>query len=391
MPNKQRERRRRGEGGIYPIRKNDKIVRYAAAVDLGTIDGKRRRKVVYGETEMEVAAELTKLRADLLRGIDIAPERMTIEQYLAAWLKSVELTKSAGTLRIHRTNAKHIVRYIGSHTLQGLKVEHVEAMMSDLRDTGLAEGTRKAIRATLVAALNQAVERGYVAKNVAKLVKAPRVRKAKAKAFTEAQLNRLFTVARGHYLEPMIQIGARLGWRSGEVRGLLWADIDFDEQTIRISGAMKTIDRKRVRESTKTEDSETVQPLAPGLVKVLKARWEQQQQDRENAGKDWEQNGLVFTNDHGRAIDGTTLAQAFKVLVRHANLPPQATYHWLRHTCAALLIKRGARERKVMEVLRHKSIRTTMDVYGHMFPENVRETVSELDRDLDQLAAGGGA
>jgi integrase len=239
-------------------------VRYGAAIPLGTIEGRRRRKYVYGATEAEVEAKLTLLRADLLRGLDIAPERLTIEQYLNAWLKSVELTKSAGTLRIHRSNSKHIIRYVGSQTLPGLKAEHVEAMMSDLRDAGLAEGTRKAIRATLVAALNQAGERGYITKNVAKLVKAPRVRKGKAKAFTEAQLNRLFIVARGHYLAPMIQIGVRLGWRSGETRGLLWADIDFEEQTIRISGAMKTIDRKRVRESTKTDDSETIQPLPPG-------------------------------------------------------------------------------------------------------------------------------
>lgn len=391
MAKKQRERERRGSGAPYPIRRNGQIVRYAAAVPLGTIEGKRRRKVVYGATAAEAEAEATKLRADLLRGLDIAPEKLTIEQYLAAWLKSIELTRSAGTLRIHRSNSKHIIRYLGSQTLHGLKVEHVEAMMSDLRDLGLAEGTRKAIRATLVAALNQAVERGYVIKNVAALVEAPRVRRPKAKGLTEAQLNRLFIVARGHYLEPMIQIGVRLGWRSGETRGLLWADIDYTTKTIRISGAMKTIDRKRVRESAKTEDSETVQPLPPGLAKVFKARWKQQQEDRENAGKQWEEHGLVFTDKLGRAIDGTTLAQAFKVLVKAANLPPQATYHWLRHTCAMRLIARRAQAREVMEVLRHKSIRTTMDVYGHLFPENVREIVNDLNDDLDRLAAGGEA
>ena len=111
MPKKkQRERSRRGSGAPYPIRRNGAIVRYAAAVPLGTIEGKRRRKVVYGPTAAEAEAEATKLRADLLRGIDIAPERMTLEQYLNAWLKSVELTKSAGTLRIHRSNSKHIIR-----------------------------------------------------------------------------------------------------------------------------------------------------------------------------------------------------------------------------------------------------------------------------------------
>jgi hypothetical protein len=58
-------------------------------------------------------------------------------------------------------------------------------------------------------------------------------------------------------------------------------------------------------------------------VRVFKSRWEQQQSDREKAGKKWETNGLVFTDTLGRAIDGSTLAQAFKVLVKNANLPPR--------------------------------------------------------------------
>ena len=41
MAKKQRERGRRGDGGIYPFRKYGKLVAYAASVDLGVIDGKR--------------------------------------------------------------------------------------------------------------------------------------------------------------------------------------------------------------------------------------------------------------------------------------------------------------------------------------------------------------
>jgi hypothetical protein len=57
---------------------------------------------LYGETESEVGNELTKLRADLLRGLDINPEKLTLNLYLAAWLKSMELTKSYNTLRKYR-------------------------------------------------------------------------------------------------------------------------------------------------------------------------------------------------------------------------------------------------------------------------------------------------
>jgi integrase len=38
-----------------------------------------------------------------------------------------------------------------------------------------------------------------------------------------------------------------------------------------------------------------------------------------------------------------------------------------------------------MELLGHKSIKTTMDIYGHLYEEVSRETVEKLDR----LFAGG--
>jgi integrase len=185
----------------------------------------------------------------------------------------------------------------------------------------------------------------------------------------------------------MSQVSLRLGLRSGEIRALLWGDVDYDEMTIRIDGSMqKGEDHKLTRLVTKTEDSETIMPLPPGLVTVFKERWKQQQADRARSDQ-WEEHGLIFTDEHGRPIDGSTLGHAFKKIAQAANLPPHATFHGCRHTCASMLIKRGAQPRQIMEVMRHKSIRTTMDVYGHMYPEVTRETVN----DLDKLAAGGGA
>jgi integrase len=37
----------------------------------------------------------------------------------------------------------------------------------------------------------------------------------------------------------MIQVSLRLGLRSGEIRALLWGDVDYDEMTIRIDGSMQ--------------------------------------------------------------------------------------------------------------------------------------------------------
>jgi hypothetical protein len=55
---------------------------WCASVDLGFVNGKRRRKVIYGETRKEVADKLKALHRDQATGINIAPEQQTIQGLL---------------------------------------------------------------------------------------------------------------------------------------------------------------------------------------------------------------------------------------------------------------------------------------------------------------------
>ena len=43
-------------------------------------------------------------------------------------------------------------------------------------------------------------------------------------------------------------------------------------------------------------------------------------------------------------------------------------FHDLRHTCAALAIERGAHPFQIKTLLGHEDIRTTLNIYGHLFP-----------------------
>src|SRR6476660_6530045 len=79
------KRRGNGEGGIYQ-RESDG--RWCASVDLGFVNGKRRRKVIYGETRKEVADKLKALHRDQTSGT-VVTERQTVAQYLERWLETV--------------------------------------------------------------------------------------------------------------------------------------------------------------------------------------------------------------------------------------------------------------------------------------------------------------
>src|SRR5438552_11847334 len=79
------KRRGNGEGGIYQRESDGK---WCASVDLGFVSGKRRRKVIYGETRKQVADKLKALHRDQAAGLAIVTHHQTLEHYLDRWLET---------------------------------------------------------------------------------------------------------------------------------------------------------------------------------------------------------------------------------------------------------------------------------------------------------------
>ena len=76
-------RRGPNEGNIY-LRGDG---RWAARLNLGYQNGKRRRKFLYGHTRREVLEKLERARHDMRLGLDVGSnERQTVAQFLERWL-----------------------------------------------------------------------------------------------------------------------------------------------------------------------------------------------------------------------------------------------------------------------------------------------------------------
>jgi hypothetical protein len=75
------QRRGNGEGAIY---QRDSDGKWCASVDLGLVNGKRKRKVIYGKTRKEVADKLKALHRDQAAGINLTPQQQTVKHFLRA-------------------------------------------------------------------------------------------------------------------------------------------------------------------------------------------------------------------------------------------------------------------------------------------------------------------
>jgi integrase len=248
------ERRRgHGEGAIYQRESDGK---WCASVHLGFVNGKRRRKVIYGETRKEVAEKLKALHHDQAAGINIAPEQQTVKAFLETWLEQrVKRHNRPRTYTSYTDIVRlHLVPHIGKYQLAKLTPEQVQTMLNTLAEQGLKPRTVSNVRAVLRKALNQAMRWGYVVRNVATLVDAPRTTTFSILPLDQEQAQRLLDAVAGHRLEALYRVALSLGLRRGEVCGLRWEDIDFEQQMLRVTGSLQRQNRKLERTAPDNDD-----------------------------------------------------------------------------------------------------------------------------------------
>jgi integrase len=364
-------RRGHGEGSIFQRESDGK---WCAVVDLGYMKGKRRRKTIYGKTRKEVAEKLKALHRDVGNGIPVATDNQTVAEFLKRWLDDVVAQRNKPrTEDSYREMVRlHIEPAIGRCQLTKLNPEHVQAMMTVLTKKGLSARTVNYARTIVRRALSQAMRWGLVARNVAALVEPPREERRQRVVLTMAQAKSILEAVKGHRYEVLYRVALSLGLRRGEILGLRWQDVDFAARTLTVRGTLQRIRKQLVWSTPKTVSSVRTLPIPPTLLAALQAHWERQQEL-------WPEAVYVFVSTHGTPIDPMNLTHHFKTLAKVIGLPAELRLHDLRHSCATMMIAQGIHPRVIMQTLGHSQISTTMDIYGHVMEETLREAADKLD------------
>jgi len=91
----------------------------------------------------------------------------------------------------------------------------------------------------------------------------------------------------------------------------------------------------------------------------------------------------LLTNTEGGQLAPWTLERAMRAArTKVDGLPDTFRYHDLRHYYASLLIASGADVKVVQARLRHRSAKTTLDTYGHLWPDQDDRTRTAVDAAL---------
>ena len=215
--------------------------------------------------------------------------------------------------------------------------------------------------------LQTAVEWQYIPANPAERVKAPKAGNQEAEYLDDKQAIQLLGLLADqpiHY-RTAVEVLLFTGMRRGELMGLEWQDIDFDNQTITIQRSLQYLPDVGVfKDETKTKSSHRVIKVPTTAIMSLRNYQREQRKLFFKLGQPWSESGQVFLNQYGSPMHPDTLTSWFCDFIKTTDLP-QIHIHSLRHTNATLQIANGVSVTTVAGNLGHSNANTTTKVYAH--------------------------
>jgi len=346
-----------------------------------------KRKSLYGKTRQEVAQRLTAALRQRDQGLPLVEEKQTVEQYLESWLATMKPSVRARTWQRYEQYVRlHTVPLLGKITLAKLTPQQIQRLYADRLEAGSSTTSVKHLHTVIHKALEDAMCLGLVQRNVADLVKPPRMRHNEMQVLSLEQTRTLLTTAKGDRFEALYLLAVTTGMRRGELLALRWREVDL--------GAFPTIQVRATLQKTK-EGFQYTEPksarsrrkiaLTTAAAAAVRTHRARQQEERLRVGPAWQNNDLVFCTHEGRPLLGSNLLNRnFWPLLTKAGLP-RIRFHDLRHTAATLLLLQDVHPKVVSEMLGHSSVSLTLDVYSHVLPDMQRDATLALDRALADL------
>jgi integrase len=307
-------------------------------------------------------------------GKSLAPDRLTVAEYLDEWQEAVSETLRPSTRALYRTLVDAYMRErIGRIRLQRLDALALNQLYAELRRSGARRGrplgaeTTAKVHRLVHRALRDAERWGYVARNAAALATPPRAGRPARDAWSADDLARFLAHTADDRDATLWVLVATTGLRRAEALGLEWNDVDLDARQLSVRRGLAYVGTRAVLSKLKTPRSARLVVLPVDTVSALRDHRRRQLEERLAVGRTYVDSGLVFRTRNGAPLSPATVSRRFERLGREAGLP-RLTLHGLRHTFATLALRAGVPSKVVAEVLGHASSRTTDDIYTHVTP-----------------------
>lgn len=331
--------------------------------------GFKRKSDARNEAEM--------IERQLRDGSYIAPSTMTFEAVAQEWIKHYALGVKVSSVRARERGLNVVVNLIGHRPIQAITRYEYQQVVNEI-----SEKYSKNYIDSILTTCNLVFKYALNMNLIQKLPNEGISRKKKPKTVEEIENNDIFekflekeeleqflyTAKHNHKPQGSFELFSTMaysGCRVGEMLALKWSDVDFEENTIRITKTYYNPNnnkRKYQILTPKTQSSIRTITLDPIIMEMLKDyKVNVQDKWKDELYKD---NNFVFTDNNGYPLSFKRIALWIQAIMSQLDIKKNITSHSFRHTHCALLIEAGVHIKEIQEHLGHADINTTMNIYA---------------------------
>ncbi|MGN0414980.1 MAG: tyrosine-type recombinase/integrase [Agathobacter sp.] len=295
---------------------------------------------------------------------------MLVDAWFEYWISVKKKTVRPNTVRNYTERyERNIKAVIGKKLLTEVKPIHCQKIFSDMADDGYRTTTIYQTRIALYNMLEFAKENDVIINNPCKKsVKSDMGKPSdKKEALTIETQKKFLEGSTGQSYENQYRFILQTGLRTGELVGLKWEDIDFENKTLTIQRSMEF--RYKVGEwrvgPPKSKSGYRTIPLTDEAIRILKA---QKEKNRKIKVIPMEWSEQVFLCRKGEPVKNSTYDTALFKICDKVGIK-RFSMHVLRHTFATRCIEGGMMPKTLQKILGHSNIGITMNLYVHITEE----------------------
>lgn len=317
-----------------------------------------KRIYFYGSSEREINKKIMEYSAKVEHG-------RTFSEVASDWWEEAEPELAYQSIKTYKPAMRRALNEFGSDIIKEIRAQDISLYLKRLARGGLATKTISNQRLVCNLIFSYGVLHGDLEVNPCASVSTPSTKKATRTA-ASASDEEIIKRSADIWLFPTFALYT--GMRKGEILALQWKDIDFKNNIIRVTKSVyHEGDQPRIK-SPKTEAGNRIVPLLKPLRSIL-----------DNIAGKTPDNYII--SDTGK----TPLTnRRFITLSKHyrEETGVTCTAHQLRHSFATIAFEADVPIKSVQEILGHKQLSTTMDIYTDFRKKSVDDAAEILNSKL---------
>lgn len=354
-------------------------------------DGKPIRKEFYGKTQKEVKEKLEQFKKQYLMDHIQVDDKTTVEEWFYTYIFEYKQNKikPSSFERYEGIYRNYILgSSLGKTKLCKLNVTTIQKYYNYLLNNNTPGATIKSINQHLKPCLGEAEKQDYINKNYAKLVELPKIKKEDTlEILTINQQKQFLQAIKGHKLEVLFLIALGTGLRLGEILGLKWEDIDFNNSTLSVKRSLKRVsfinkdltkEYKVIEQEPKTSNSYRTVPIPKDILIKLKEHKKTQNKEILKYGNLYNNNSYIFCNKLGYPLDSKQPTRNLQSILKKLDIEP-IKFHGLRKTYATRLFEANVQPKTVQSLMGHSDISITMNIYTQVMEDVKNEAVDKIN------------